>query len=128
MAQFVAEYLPLFLVSLGALTSQLLMKQGMSQGGPLALTGFDQVIVLIQRILSTPVLLVGYGLSFVTGLLWLVVLGRSELSYALPLTTGMYFVLTLLISTLVLGEAVTTLRWAGTLLILGGIALVARAG
>ena len=128
MAQLLAEYLPLLLVSVGALTSQLLMKQGMSQGGPLALTGLDQVVVLFQRILSTPVLLVGYGLSFVTGLLWLVVLGRSELSYALPLTTATYFVLTLLMSTFVLGEAVTTMRWAGTLLILAGIALLARAG
>ena len=126
MAHFLSEYLPLLLVSLGALTSQLLMKHGVSQGGPLSVASLEQLVGLVQRILTTPVLLLGYSLSFVTGVVWLVVLARSDLSYALPLTTATYFVLMLLLSALVLGEAVSPWRWAGTLLILLGIALVSR--
>jgi drug/metabolite transporter (DMT)-like permease len=82
----------------------------------------------MQRILTTPTLFLGYVLSFATGLLWLVILSRVDLSYAVPLMTGIYFLLLLLTSTLVLREAVTPVHWLGTLLILAGIALTARSG
>jgi multidrug transporter EmrE-like cation transporter len=58
----------------------------------------------------------------------LVILSRVALSYAVPLMTGIYFLLLLLTSTLVLREAVTPTHWFGTLLIVVGIALTARSG
>jgi multidrug transporter EmrE-like cation transporter len=58
----------------------------------------------------------------------LVILSRVDLSYAVPLMTGIYFLLLLLTSTLVLRESVTPAHWLGTLLILAGIALTTRSG
>jgi undecaprenyl phosphate-alpha-L-ara4N flippase subunit ArnF len=66
--------------------------------------------------------LVSYGLSL---LAWLVVLIRYPLSYAYPLL-GMSYVLVYVGATQwpALQEPATTLRTVGTLLIIGGIALV----
>ena len=112
----------------GLLVSQLLMKHGVTRGGPITVGSLEQLWGLMQRILTTPTLFLGYFLSFVTGLVWLVILSRVELSYAVPLMTGIYFLLVLLTSTLLLRESVTPGHWFGTLLIVAGIYLTARSG
>jgi drug/metabolite transporter (DMT)-like permease len=73
-------------------------------------------------------LLTGYILSFLTGFIWLAVLSRMNLSYAAPMMTATYFMLLLLTSALVLREVVTPAHWAGTLLIISGMFLIARVG
>jgi drug/metabolite transporter (DMT)-like permease len=124
----VGRHLLIVVAAFGILVSQLLMKQGVTRGGPITVGSPEQLWGLMQRILTTPTLFLGYVLSFATGLLWLVILSRVELSYAVPLMTGIYFLLLLLTSMLVLGESVTPAHWLGTLLILSGIALIARSG
>jgi drug/metabolite transporter (DMT)-like permease len=112
----------------GALISQLLMKQGLSQGGPIIMGSLAQVVDLIERVLTTPLLLAGYILSFLNGLVWLAILSRVNLSYAAPLMTAIYFILLLISSALLLREVVTPGQWFGTLLIIAGIFLIARFG
>jgi len=129
----VIEYLTgrhvlILVAAFGALLSQTLMKRGLSQGGPIMVASVEQFIALILRILTTPVLLLGYILSFLTGFIWLAVLSRMNLSYAVPMMTATYFVLLLITSTLVLREVVTPVHWAGTLLIIAGMFLIARVG
>lgn len=67
------------------------------------------------------------GVVFLSGfmLLYLASLSWEELSYVLPLTAGDYVLVTLL-AFLILHEAVTPLRWAGSVLVGTGIVLVAR--
>jgi multidrug transporter EmrE-like cation transporter len=58
---------------------------------------------------------------------WLYVLGRAPLSLAYPFV-GMGFIFTLLAGVFVLGETVSVVRLAGTLLIALGCVLVAQSG
>src|SRR5688572_26943726 len=117
MSQSVGQYVLLLVTALLLLASQLLLKQGATSSGPLSLTSLAQLGSLIQQILTSPTLLLGYGLSGVTALMWLVVLSRLDLSYAVPLFTAIYYVLLLVTSALVLREAITPWRWGGALLI-----------
>ena len=122
------RYALILVAAFGALLSQTLMKQGLNQGGPIMVANVVQFIALILRILTTPLLLIGYILSFLTGFIWLAVLSRMNLSYAAPMMTATYFMLLLLTSALVLREVVTPAHWAGTLLIISGMFLIARVG
>ena len=122
------RYALIIVAAFGALLSQTLMKQGLNQGGPIMVANVTQFIALILRILTTPLLLTGYILSFLTGFIWLAVLSRMNLSYAAPMMTATYFMLLLLTSALVLREVVTPAHWAGTLLIISGMFLIARVG
>ena len=122
------RYMLILVAAFGALLSQTLMKQGLNQGGPIMVANVTQFVALILRILTTPPLLIGYILSFLTGFIWLAILSRMNLSYAAPLMTATYFMLLLLTSALVLREVVTPAHWAGTLLIISGMFLIARVG
>ena len=75
------------------------LRQGAKAGGALSVTSPADLIGLIRRVLTTPVLLLGYGLSAVSALLWLSS-PRLELSYATPLLNGFFYVLLLLASAL----------------------------
>jgi len=119
---------PALIVSivLGAL-GQIMMKMGMKAAGPVPL---DQGIphlanYFLHAVISIPLLgaAASYGLSFV---LWLAVLSVADLSLARPIMSAGY-ILTLAYG-LVAGEEVTPTRIAGTLLIVIGIAFVAKSG
>jgi drug/metabolite transporter (DMT)-like permease len=122
----IGPFVLIIIAASGALISQLLMKQGLNQGGPIIMGSMAQVVGLIERVLTTPLLLAGYILSFLNGLVWLAILSRVNLSYAAPLMTAIYFVLLLLTSSLLLREVVTPGQWLGTLLIITGIFLISR--
>lgn len=72
---------------------------------------------------------VGLGVLLLTTwmLSRLALLSWADLSYVLPVTSFGY-VLTALLGRLFLGEQVSPLRWAGTLLIAAGVVLVSRTG
>ncbi|RME74574.1 MAG: hypothetical protein D6784_09595 [Chloroflexi bacterium] len=63
-----------------------------------------------------------YGLSAVC---WLWVLTRAQLSFAYPLL-ALTFPLVVILSSLLFAEVVTPLRWAGVLVIVVGVSLLAR--
>lgn len=108
------------------LGSQLLLRQGAKASGALSVASPADLIGLIRRVLTTPLLLLGYGLSAVSALLWLIILSRLELSYATPLLNGFFYVLLLLASALVLRENITLWRAFGTIFVLIGIVLISR--
>lgn len=126
MSRLAGQYGLLLLTACGLLVSQLLLKRGAQAGGAISITSLTQLGNLIRQILTSPLLLLGYGLSGFTALVWLIILSRLDLSYAAPMLTAIYYVLVLLTSALVLREAVTPWRWAGTLLVVIGIALISR--
>lgn len=57
--------------------------------------------------------------------IYLAALSREDLSFVLPLTSLDYVLVTVL-AVLWAGEAVGSLRWAGTLLVAAGVALLVR--
>jgi len=107
-----------------AVVGQVLLKQGMREIGPvtLSLAGLPG---LILRLATTPWVVVGMGLYLGGSLFWLTALSRIDLSLAYPFA-GLNYVLILLASYLLFGEALNPMRVAGALLIALGVSLIAR--
>jgi drug/metabolite transporter (DMT)-like permease len=124
-SRYGVHVLLLALVAAMSCANQLLLKAGVSQGGPIAIS-FEGLMVLIRRIFTTPLILAGYALGGLTNLVWLTALSRFEISFAAPVMAGLSFVFLLAASALVLGESVGSNRWIGTLLIVAGMFLVGR--
>ncbi|NIT36560.1 MAG: EamA family transporter [candidate division Zixibacteria bacterium] len=105
-------------VALGV-TGQIFLKQGVSAEGPI--TGLNRALLTT---IFRPLVLLGlfcYGLSSVS---WLVVLSRTELSYAYPMI-ALGYVLIFLLSWWLFGDKVTWVRVVGLFLICFGVVLVA---
>jgi len=104
-------------VVLGA-AGQVLLKMG-----ALRVCGVTDVGLLLWRIVTNPHILVGFGLYGVASILWIVVLSRAPLSLAYPLLS-LGYVIVLLASAYVFGEAIPVVRVAGIAAILVGLVLV----
>jgi len=115
----------LALVAAMSCANQLLLKAGVSRGGPIAFNP-EGLVVLIRRIFTTPLILAGYALGALMNLVWLTALSRFEISFAAPVLASLTFIFLLAASALVLGETVGANRWIGTLLIVAGMFLVGR--
>jgi drug/metabolite transporter (DMT)-like permease len=106
-----------------AVAGQLLVKHGINlQGGGSFAAGLLRGYL---RIYSSPWVLLGSGLYAVSILFWVYSLSRVPLSFAYPFVSLSY-VLVILASRLLLGEAVPPLRWLGVAVICAGILLVSR--
>jgi drug/metabolite transporter (DMT)-like permease len=75
------------------------------------------------RTATNPCVVLGLGLLLAFFALYLAALSRLDLSYVLPMTASAY-VLTAFSAWLILGEAVSPTRWAGTVAVTIGILLV----
>ncbi len=105
-------------VALGV-TGQIFLKQGVSADGPI--TGFNRALLVT---FFRPLVLLGlfsYGLSSIA---WLVVLSRTELSFAYPMI-ALGYVLVFFLSWWFFQEQVTWVRIVGLFLICFGVVLVA---
>jgi drug/metabolite transporter (DMT)-like permease len=105
-------------VALGV-TGQIFLKQGVSAEGPI--TGLNKGVLTM---LFKPMVLLGlfsYGLSSIS---WLVVLSRTELSYAYPMV-ALGYVFVFFLSWWFFDERVTWIRVIGLFLICFGVVLVA---
>jgi drug/metabolite transporter (DMT)-like permease len=102
-----------------AVTGQIFLKQGVSAEGPI--TGLNKAVLVT---LFKPMVLLGlftYGLSSIA---WLVVLSRTELSFAYPMV-ALGYVLVFFLSWWFFDERVTWVRIVGLFLICFGVVLVA---
>ncbi|MCL6432286.1 MAG: EamA family transporter [Anaerolineae bacterium] len=114
-----------FALLLGAVclgvVGQLLMKSGMNQVGAIERFALGALL----RIFSNPFVILGFASYGISSICYLMALSRLDLSVAYP-TAGLGYVMVLLISSVVLREPVTPLRWLGVLLIFAGVWLVGR--
>jgi multidrug transporter EmrE-like cation transporter len=78
--------------------------------------------------LVAPTFIVGIGsmLYIASFLIWLVILGRNDLSVAYPIAIGLTLVFSTLAARIVIGEIVSPARCLGVLVIFFGIWLVTR--
>lgn len=75
--------------------------------------------------LTTPWILGGIGCYLGSFVAWMLILRRTDLSLAFPLS-GFGFVTVALASWLILGENIEPLRWLGIGAIIAGVALLGR--
>jgi multidrug transporter EmrE-like cation transporter len=103
-------------------TGELFLKSGMNRIGPLSLATLSGAI---GRMLATPPLWFGFGFIACGGVVWLVAISRAPLSWAYPMLS-LGYVLILVFSRLILGEAVAPVRWGGVAVIILGVYLIFR--
>ncbi len=110
-----------------SVAGQLTLKRGMMEVGKIDAAFFANPLAGVWRMFTTtPLVLLGLAMYGVGAFIWLIVLSRANLSYAYPMI-ALTYVLVPLAAWLFLNEpAIPPLRWAGMVLIIIGVALVAQ--
>ena len=113
----------LALVSVGlSASAQLLLKAGMSLPAVKGALGGGAANAVVA-IMTTPQVLLGLAAYGVGAMLWLVCLSRIPLAMAYPLVS-LAIVAVIMASVIFLGESLTPLRIAGSVLVIAGVALI----
>ncbi len=116
----------LLAVSAGTI-GDLLLAKGMKEIGDISAMNLRGILDVALKALTTPKLIIGTAMLAVFFFLWLAVLSWEDLSVALPMQ-ALNYVLVAFLSQYFLGEVVTPLRWAGTILVCTGVMLITKSG
>ncbi len=108
-----------------AVGGQLLLKMGMNNVGPITGDDVRNGVSTIIKVATTPQVVIGLSLYFISAAVWLIVLSRVELSFAYPLLASSYIVV-LFASPYLFNEQVTAVRVGGAVLISLGVILISR--
>ncbi|WP_298432710.1 EamA family transporter [Geobacter sp.] len=116
----------LMAVSAGTI-GDILLAKGMKELGDISAMNLRGILNVAFQALATPKLIIGTAMLAIFFFLWLAVLSWEDLSVALPMQ-ALNYVLVAFLSQWFLGETVTPLRWAGTILVCVGVMLITRSG
>jgi multidrug transporter EmrE-like cation transporter len=105
--------------------AQLMLKAGMGGAAVQRAIAGGPGLRMIAAIVLDPLVIGGLVLYFLAAAVWLFVLSKVEVSLAYPFV-ALGFVLTAIFGRLLFHEALSPARIAGTLLICGGVALLAQ--
>lgn len=103
----------------------LLLTKGMRELGDLSAMNLRGILSAAYQALTSPKLVIGTAMLAVFFFLWLAVLSWEDLSVALPMQ-ALNYVLVAFLSQYFLGEIVTPMRWAGTVLVCIGVILITK--
>ena len=103
----------------------ILLTKGMKELGDLSTMNLRNILSVAFQALISPKLVLGTAMLAVFFFLWLAVLSWEDLSVALPMQ-ALNYVLVAFLSQYFLGEVVTPLRWAGTVLVCIGVILITK--
>lgn len=108
-----SKYLTLLAIVVCSTLGDFLLKVGMNQMGEVSL--LNDPLILIRALVNPwvaagTVVLIAFFVAFTIALSW------ADLSYVMP-ATALGYVLTTILSALVLGEYVSGYRWAGVIII-----------
>lgn len=117
-------YIVIGIAALSAAIGESLLSYGMRMHGDVNLTKFSDLVVLITSVFRNPYVTAGVAFLAVFFFLYLAALSWADLSFVLPLT-AMSYIFAAFLATFFLKEDVSWFRWAGTVIIVVGIALVA---
>jgi uncharacterized membrane protein len=105
-----------------AALGQVSWKLGMTQVGQSSTLNFAG----LSTILLNPLVLLGFIMYGLSAIFWLIALSKKDLSYVYPFISLTY-ILVLLLSSLVLKESIGVNKVIGTLIIIIGLIIIARA-
>ena len=103
----------------------ILLTKGMKELGDVSAMNLRGILNAAFQALTSPKLIVGTTMLAVFFFLWLAVLSWEDLSVALPMQ-ALNYVLVAFLSQYFLGEVVTPMRWAGTVLVCIGVILITK--
>jgi drug/metabolite transporter (DMT)-like permease len=88
--------------------------------------GATEKLAFLFRLLLNPWIVSGFVAAFLASLAWMAAMTRLELSYAYPFMS-LAFVLVMVFGVAFLGEAVNVAKVLGTLIVMAGLVVIARA-
>ncbi len=103
----------------------ILLTKGMKELGDVSAMSLKGILQAAFQALTSPKLVLGTAMLAVFFFLWLAVLSWEDLSVALPMQ-ALNYVLVAFLSQYFLGEVVTPMRWAGTILVCIGVILITK--
>lgn len=103
----------------------LLLAKGMKELGDISAMNLRGILNVAYQALSSPKIVFGTMMLAVFFFLWLAVLSWEDLSVALPMQ-ALNYVLVAFLSQYFLGEQVSPLRWAGTVLVCIGVMMITK--
>jgi drug/metabolite transporter (DMT)-like permease len=116
-------------VMLAAVTAgtigDLLLASGMKELGDISTMNLREILRVAVQALTTPKLVFGTAMLAVFFFLWLAVLSWEDLSVALPMQ-ALNYILVAFLSQYFLHEAVSPMRWAGTVLVAVGVIMITK--
>lgn len=116
--------LPLILGTVAFLVcGQLLLKSGMRRVGVVDAERLRSPLTLVASVARTPAVVGGLAIYGASALAWIVVLSRTELSFAYPFLSLAYVIVTVTAVGL-LGEHFSARQWIGLLAVVSGVLLV----
>lgn len=119
-----AHILPILVVVSLNVVGQLLIKQAMISTGAIQLQ-LETLPSTILYVFTRPLIIVGLILYASGAFLWMVILSRTALSLAYPMTSLSYIILTFL-SWQLFNEPLTPLKLIGTIIIMIGVIVISR--
>jgi drug/metabolite transporter (DMT)-like permease len=121
----IAGHVYILLTLLFTVYGQLVLKWQMGQAGSMPEGGIDKVLFLLQQFLN-PWIISGLFAAFLASLAWMAAMTRFELNYAYPFMS-LAFVIVMLFSVLFLNESLTLQNVLGTVMVVSGLIVIARA-
>ena len=121
---FKTLFIMLLAVTAGT-AGDLLLAKGMKEMGDVSAMNLRGILATAYQALTTPKLVIGTAMLAIFFFLWLAVLSWEDLSVALPLQ-ALNYVLVAFLSQYLLGETVSPLRWAGTILVCIGVVMITK--
>ena len=121
---FKTLFIMLLAVTAGT-AGDLLLAKGMKELGDVSAMNLRGILATAYQALTTPKLVIGTAMLAIFFFLWLAVLSWEDLSVALPMQ-ALNYVLVAFLSQYLLGETVSPLRWAGTVLVCIGVLMITK--
>ncbi|MBC8019338.1 MAG: EamA family transporter [Verrucomicrobia bacterium] len=115
----------MFLAVSAGTVGDILLAKGMKEMGDLSAMNLRGILDAAYRALTSPKLIFGTSMLAIFFFLWLAVLSWEDLSVALPMQ-ALNYVLVAFLSQYFLGEVVSPLRWAGTVLVCVGVMMITK--
>ncbi len=121
----ISGHLYILLTLLFTIYGQLILKWQMSQTGPLPSEFLGKLLFLLHQLLN-PWIISGFFSAFLASLAWMAAMTRLDLNYAYPFMS-LAFVIVMVLSVLFLGETLSWQRILGTVLVMSGLIVIAKA-
>ncbi|MHC1742574.1 MAG: hypothetical protein AB9873_06025 [Syntrophobacteraceae bacterium] len=117
--------LMMLLIVVSNAAGDVLISSGMKQVGEVSTLNPRELIRIAIRVLMCRDFILGIGCLSVSFFSFLVVLAWADMSFVVP-ATSLVYVVSILGARVFLKERVCALRWAGTLMVCLGVALICR--
>lgn len=104
---------------------QLVLKWQMSGAGPMPQSPSGKALFLLSQLVN-PWIMSGFISAFLASLAWMAAVTRFDLNYAYPFMS-LAFIIVAIFSIVFLGESLNLGKVGGTLMVIAGLIVVARA-